>query len=207
MYKWHEDGRELIIDLYYSNYSNYSTRLRFTICFSFSTAAVRLGKPSLALTLRFISISPKTQTHAVPALLPCIWHSGLQSCALLNPLALQRAIVLTALLQRWGIQMNLDYIMTPTSLSWLPSFVGYLGDGWISPAWCIVSGWLSTWACSALKGHRSSMCFAMLHEGWREMQICGDHCYKGKAGIRFRIGVHLRRRGKIKNNCALWRTQ
>lgn len=90
--------------------------------------------------------------------------------------------------------------MTPTSQSWLPSFVGYLGDGWISPAWCIVSDWLSTWACSALKGHRSSMCFAVLHEGWREMQICGDHCYKGKAGIRFRIGVHLRRRGKIKNN-------
>lgn len=136
----------------------------------------------------------------MPALLPCIWHSRLQRCALLNPLALQRAIVLTALLQRWSIQMNLGYTMTPTSQSWLPSFVGNLEDGWISPAWCIVSGWLSTWACSALKGHRSSMCFVVLHEGWREMQICGDHWYKGKAGIRFCIGVHLRRRGKIKNN-------
>lgn len=44
-------------------------------------AAMRLGKPSLALTLGFISISPKTQTHAVPALLPCIWHSQPQSHA------------------------------------------------------------------------------------------------------------------------------
>lgn len=88
---------------------------------------------------------------------------------------------------------SVDFTMTPTSQSCLPSFVGYLGDGWISSAWCIVSGWLSTWACNSLKGHRSSVCFAVL--GWKEKQ---DHCCKGKAWIGFRIGVHLRRRGWIK---------
>ncbi len=94
-----------------------------------------------------------------------------------------REPALTALLQRWGIPMNLGYTMTPASQCWLPSFVGYLGCGWISSAWCIVSGWLSTWACSALKGHRSSMRFAVLHEGWRKCRYAWIAATKGRWGL------------------------
>ncbi len=95
-----------------------------------------------------------------------------------------REPALTALLQRWGIQMNLGYTMTPASQCCLPSFVG-LSRMWLNQL-CMMYWVRLIVHLSVQCSERSPIFNALCGATWRvkEMQIHVDRCYKkGRWGL------------------------
>lgn len=144
-------------------------------------AAVRLGKPSLALTLSFISISPKTQTRTVPASLPCIWHSPLQICAQPAGFAESHSANSTAAKVRYSDESRLHHDAYFTKLT---AFLCGLSWRWLYQL-CMMYCVRLIVHLSVQRSKRSPIFNVLCSTIWRvkEMQIRGDHCYKRKGGL------------------------